>query len=83
MCSSVRKGLADSCETDKQEAAQRNRCTVMVAVVVGAASSSNFQQPPYTFCKLSNCRKPIYGAFDVDKAQNTFRELYSNKLRVE
>lgn len=27
--------LADSCETDRQEAAQRNRCTVMVAVVVG------------------------------------------------
>lgn len=27
--------LADSCETDRQEAAQRNRCTVMVAAVVG------------------------------------------------
>lgn len=27
--------LADSCETDRQEAAQRNRCTVMVEVVVG------------------------------------------------
>lgn len=31
----LRRGLADSCETDRQEAAQRNRCTVMVAVVVG------------------------------------------------
>lgn len=27
--------LADSCETDRQEAAQRNRCTVMVAAAVG------------------------------------------------
>lgn len=31
---SLGRGLADSCETDRQEAAQRNRCTVMVAAAV-------------------------------------------------
>lgn len=34
-CSSVGRGSADSCETDRQEAAQRNRCTGMVAAVMG------------------------------------------------
>lgn len=41
VCSSARRGLADSGETDKQEAAQKNRCTVMVAAVAGAASSNS------------------------------------------
>lgn len=41
MCSSVSRGLADSCETDKQAAAQRNRCTVMVAAAVGGCISTN------------------------------------------
>lgn len=32
------RGSADSCGTDRQEAAQRNRCTVMVAPGMGARS---------------------------------------------
>lgn len=35
LCSFGRRGSADSCKTDRQEAAQRNRCTVMVAAVMG------------------------------------------------
>lgn len=55
MCSSsVRRGLADSCETDRQEAAQRNRCTVMVAAVVGGCI---LQQHSTLSANWAKCRK--------------------------
>ena len=41
--------LADSCETDRQEAAQRNRCTVMVAAVAGGCI---LQEQTATVCNL-------------------------------
>lgn len=35
------QGSADSCETDRQEAAQRNRCSVMVAAVMGGGGDGD------------------------------------------
>lgn len=47
--------LADSCETDRQEAAQRNRCTVMVAAVVGGCIlQKQEKKTPYANCTLNS-----------------------------